>query len=74
MDLNERNLSWRAASEVIDLTTEVGTARYNDLRDRAARGEIRGFTKTDTAYNQKEGDYLAVCEWWEPGEAEEEEE
>jgi len=73
MDLSEQISSWIPNSGVFDLRSQDQKQRYNDLRAKASRGEIRhfldGLDKGWTSYNQKELEYIVVCRWWEPRES-----
>lgn len=68
MDLNERQGIWKSDSGVFDIRNKQEKREYDELRDKAARGEIRGFKdgldRGWTGYNQKDLEFIVVCKWF----------
>lgn len=65
MDIYENDGGWKPRNEVLDVRSVDGSSRYDELREKSSRGEIKNFLVRDSAYNQKQLEYILVCEWWE---------
>ena len=68
MNLNEQSGTWKPDSGVFDIRNKGENEEYNELRRKAASGEIRhfkdGLKEGWTGYNQKDHEFIVVCKWW----------